>query len=82
MSQIISDDGMVCRGTAPRTAEDERRDVRAFLRAEARKFAVAVAHPDYADDAPSRDRLASKASLLRTMLAYIERGDHEGAADR
>lgn len=62
-----------------RTAEEERRDVLAFLSAEIDR------HDEQAEkhmSAAARERCSARAEILRTMAAYIERGDHVGAADR
>lgn len=62
-----------------RTAEDERRDVLVFLGAEIGR------HDEQAEkhmSAAARERCSARAEILRTMAAYIERGDHIGAADR
>lgn len=63
-----------------RTAEDERRDALAFLDAEAKKFADEGASIRYSVD--KRQRLQDKSSIIGTLRAYMQRGDHEGAADR
>lgn len=70
-----------------RTAEDERKDVLAFVSAEASKFEQALLDEER-DPLPKgtrkekRARLSAKASILGTMHAYLARGDHQGAAGR
>lgn len=57
----------------------ETRDVLAFLRAEiAKQDAAAETLPNPL----ARERCSARAEVLRTVSAYIERGDHVGAADR
>lgn len=55
----------------------EREAVVAFLREEKMRFEVA-ADEERRDWGPSDkySRLSGQASILRTMAAYIERGDH------
>lgn len=60
--------------------EAERKDTIALLRGEARKYAKAVQDERRAWSSGAVERMSAKASELRTMAAYIERGDHEGAA--
>lgn len=62
-----------------RTAEDERRDMLVFLSAEIDKHEAAM---ETLMSAAARERCSARAEILRTMSAYIERGDHVGAADR
>lgn len=66
---------------AQRSAEDERRDVLAHLREALARHDKAVNETDV-DNVERLARLRSKVGLLQTEIAYIARGDHEGAADR
>lgn len=61
-----------------RSAQEEREDVLAFLRAEKAKFERA----SYEEPLDVADRLKIRASCLRTMIVYIERGDHIGTMKR
>ena len=63
------------------TAEVERQRVVTFLRTEASKFSDA-AHFARGDDDGTRLRLEAKASVINTLAAYIERGDHMVPAAR
>ena len=54
---------------------NDRASIVAFLTAEARKFAYAEIDDIRAGIPLRADRLGCKASVLRTMAAYIERGD-------
>ena len=63
---------------ARRSAQEEREDVLAFLRAEEVKHEQAASIETDALDVAMR--LRAKASILRTVLAYFERGDHVGSA--
>lgn len=62
-----------------RTADDERRDVLSFLQPEIAKQENAAA---LLPNPLARERCSHRAEIIRTMAAYIERGDHVGAADR
>lgn len=62
-----------------RTAEEERRDLLVFLSTEIDKHEAAM---ETLMSAAARERCSARAEILRTMAAYIERGDHVGAADR
>lgn len=59
---------------APAPIVDDRASIVAFLTAEALNFTHAA---DFAgdDDPDARQRLDSKASLLRTMATHVARGD-------
>lgn len=59
-------------GIAPE-GPDERDAILAFLRSEERKQ-NAAADASQSDD--SRSRCSARAGILRTVVAYIERGDH------
>lgn len=61
------------------TAEDERRMIVEFLRAEASKYDNASLK---ADTSEAIDRLDHKSSVLYATAVYIERGDHEMPAAR
>ena len=56
------------------TASDERVAVVWFLRHEEQKFALAATNDAASEEAQARCSL--RASTLRTVAAYIERGDH------
>ena len=60
----------------------ERRDVLAFLHTETIKQSIAA--ESFARDGLSdaADRCSARRSIMATMIAYIERGDHVGAAER
>jgi hypothetical protein len=60
----------------------ERRDVLAFLRAERAKLIEAARTFDESGKTDAASRCRLRASHIDTLSAYIERGDHEGAADR
>ena len=60
-----------------RTAEDERRGVLAFLGAEVDRQEATM---ETMMSATVRERCSARAEILRAMSAYIERGDHVGAA--
>jgi hypothetical protein len=61
-----------------RTAEDERRDAVAFLRAEAESLAQGETYED--DDIATRR--ATRVAELNYMIRHFERGDHVGSATR
>lgn len=65
-----------------RTAEDERRDVLAYLRAKLASYATTFrSMPE--DLGWPRDSLAAQVTLLDAVLiGEVDRGDHVGAADR
>lgn len=65
-----------------RTAEDERRDVLAYLRS--KLTAYVVTHRGMpADLGPARDNLAAQITLRDAVLiGAFENGEHVGAADR
>lgn len=65
-----------------RTAEVERRDVAAYLSAEEAKQDRCIGEFLKAGNDHAADRCGVRSSLVRTLRTYIERGDHEGAADR
>ena len=58
-----------------RIGQTDRASIVAFLTAEARKFAYAEIDDIRAGIPLRADRLGCKASVLRTMAAYIARGD-------
>lgn len=60
--------------------EVERADVVSFLWGEERKFSEAAAQDSMSED--GRERCYLRASTLRTVAAYIERGDHVRTAER
>lgn len=55
-------------------AKAERDAILRFLRAEHAKFDKASQDKALSED--GRDRCSTRAALLETMIAYIERGDH------
>ncbi len=59
---------------------EERLDVLSFLRAEHLRFARATNEKGLTK--AGRKRCAAKASVLSTIVAYIERGDHVGSHER
>jgi hypothetical protein len=70
---------------APRTAEDERRDMAAFLTAESARFddaakAIPTKGNEAAFRALERERLLAVAAAGRTWAAYLSHGDHVGVA--
>ncbi len=68
-------------GRTPETGRvPELARVVAFLQAEERKQDAAAADASLSDD--SRNRCGVRAGILRTMVAYIERGDHRVAVNR
>jgi hypothetical protein len=60
----------------------ERRDVLAFLRAEIKTYRIAEREHSTAQQWDAAARVGLQASAFTTILAYLERGDHEGAAER
>lgn len=62
-----------------RTAEEERLDVLDFIEAE---IAKQVEGARTITATASRERCYSRANLLRTIAAYLKRGDHVDAAAR
>jgi hypothetical protein len=71
--------------TTQRTAEDERRDMAAFLTAESARFddaakAIPTKGNEAAFRALERERLLAVAAAGRTWAAYLSHGDHVGVA--
>ena len=64
------------RGIATATAE--RAAALRFLQSEEERFEKGSERSDIGVD--GRERCRNKASVLRTVMAYIERGDHENSA--
>ena len=60
----------------------ERRDVLAFLRAEQAKQETAAEDFARRSEWDAAGRCVVRRSILETAIAYIERGDHIGAAER
>lgn len=64
------------------SAETERRDVLAFLRTEIAKHVIAANEFRDRGAWDSAGRCEAGSHIMFTIAAYIERGDHVGAAER
>lgn len=74
--------GIIERLRQARGAEDERQDVLAFMATEIDKQDAGVKSFMRSDFTNAAARCVARLEILRTVCAYLDRGDHVGAHDR